>query len=205
MRNFLVLLFAALLMVSCKSEKAYKETLWVYADYDTDTKSTVTSTQQPNHLLIEKNDERPTTGNTPKPVVQEGTSSSKFFATEEPVKAQPTPANENTKPYVVPTPQPQKTAPVYQPAPQPQKQQTFGSQVKYHIIVGSLTTDQAANTLRNKLVNSGFYNSSLIYSDNGRIRVSAATFSDKQEAQKELTRIRQQYPAYKDAWVLEAK
>lgn len=73
----------------------------------------------------------------------------------------------------------------------------------YHIIAASGVTRAGAEMLVKKLKKDGFANASII-ENNGRIRVSAMSTSDSNEANQKLNQI-QKKDSYKDAWLLSAK
>ena len=75
----------------------------------------------------------------------------------------------------------------------------------YCIIVGSFMYKDNAVRLRTKLLNQGFYNSSIMRNSEGMYRVSIACDEDLADAKSDLSRIRGQFPAFRDAWLLSVK
>lgn len=75
----------------------------------------------------------------------------------------------------------------------------------YCVIVGSFRYYENAVRLRNSLQQQGFYDSSVIGSNEGIYRVSIACEESLLEADADLTRVRSQLPRFGDAWVLEVE
>ena len=77
--------------------------------------------------------------------------------------------------------------------------------MRYCIIVGSFVNEQYAVNLRQKLAGMDFSNTSIMRNEQGMSRVSAVCYESEADARKELSRIRKQYPQFKDAWLLKTK
>lgn len=77
--------------------------------------------------------------------------------------------------------------------------------MRYCIIVGSFVNEQYAVNLRQKLAGMDFSNTSIMRNEQGMYRVSAVCYESEADARKELSRIRKQYPQFKDAWLLKTK
>lgn len=75
----------------------------------------------------------------------------------------------------------------------------------YCVIVGSFRYYENAVRLCNSLQHQGFYDSSVIGSDEGMYRVSIVCEESLVEADADLTRVRCQLPRFGDAWVLEVE
>ena len=75
----------------------------------------------------------------------------------------------------------------------------------YCVIVGSFVNEQNAVNLRNSLMRQGFSGTSVMRNDQGMYRVSAGCDDSWRDAWSEVCRIRNRYPEFRDAWLLEVK
>lgn len=83
---------------------------------------------------------------------------------------------------------------------------THGNELMHYcVIVGSFIYEQNAINLRNSLACQGFSNTSIMRNRQGMYRVSAGCDDSWQTAWNEVCRIRQHYPQFRDAWLLEVK
>lgn len=73
----------------------------------------------------------------------------------------------------------------------------------YCIIVGSFAYPQNAVRLRNQLMVEGFRDASIYRNAAGMFRVSVLCDDSYDSAWQEVCHIRQEYPQYYDAWLLE--
>lgn len=81
---------------------------------------------------------------------------------------------------------------------------TEGNELKHYcVIVGSFIYEQNALNLRRTLIRQGFLGSSVMRNAEGMYRVSAECAQEHAAAWQEVLRIRSQYPAFRDAWLLE--
>lgn len=81
-----------------------------------------------------------------------------------------------------------------------------GSELKHYcIIVGSFMYYENAVKLRNSLLRQGFFNSSIMRNREGMYRVCIACDEALPDAQDDLSRIRSQFPQFRDAWLLSVK
>ena len=74
----------------------------------------------------------------------------------------------------------------------------------YHLIAGSFKSANPANKALNEFIADGFNDASLLNDDNGRIRISLLSFSDKAKAVDYLNEINKQ-PRFSTVWVLAHK
>jgi cell division protein FtsN len=75
--------------------------------------------------------------------------------------------------------------------------------LQYSVVVGSFTNQTNAISLKERWTQDG-YKAFLAQNERGMYRVIVATYSDKNSAISERTRIKERfYPAYNDAWILE--
>ena len=75
----------------------------------------------------------------------------------------------------------------------------------YCVIVGSFVNEQNAVNLRNSLMRQGFSGTSVMRNDQGMYRVSDGCDDSWRDAWSEVCRIRNRYPEFRDAWLLEVK
>lgn len=92
--------------------------------------------------------------------------------------------------------------------PLQKKEEAVKEKVKYRhycVILGSFANEEKALDFSHALIYEGFYTPSVISSREGLYRVAADCFEEEDEAREALVKIRRQYPAFRDAWVLPAK
>lgn len=77
--------------------------------------------------------------------------------------------------------------------------------MRYCVILGSFIKEKNAVNLRSTLMNKGFVRSSIMQNNEGMYRVSAGCFNNDTQAKVELNRIRNAYPQFADAWLLQVK
>lgn len=77
--------------------------------------------------------------------------------------------------------------------------------MRYCVIVGSFIQEQNAVRLRNKLMNMGFLGSSIMQNKQGMFRVSVLCNDHLGIARAKLADIRNLYPQFSDAWLLQSK
>ena len=94
------------------------------------------------------------------------------------------------EPAPVQTPAVSEKAPEQKPAAKPVAAITVAPSKYYHLIVGSLPNRKGADDMVAKYVGLGFSNASIVESD-GRYRISIASYTDKAEANAEISRLRQ--------------
>lgn len=100
----------------------------------------------------------------------------------------------------------EETVVAVEPARPEKVEKTQGAELlHYCVIVGSFIYEQNAINLRNNLIRQGFLGSSIMRNAQGMYRVSVACNDSHNTAWQEVCRIRQAYPEYKDAWLLETK
>lgn len=75
------------------------------------------------------------------------------------------------------------------------------NQRTYYIVVASETSKNGTKALLNK-IQKDFPDASALEARSGRHRIYAASFDDKKMAESYLLSFRQDYPKYKDAWLL---
>jgi len=88
----------------------------------------------------------------------------------------------------------------------PQKEKVTvvdGSGIKqFSVVVGTFQNKTNAASLKDRMANDG-YSSFLAQNGRGWYRVIVATFSDKASAVAEKERIKNKYPNFQDAWILD--
>lgn len=115
-------------------------------------------------------------------------------ATEEPAAEEP---------VEVATVVPEEVAPAIAPAVEPVAVAPATPSKRYHLIVGSLPSRRGADDMVAKYVGMGFEDASIVESD-GRFRISIASYTDKDEANAEIARLRQDNVC-KSVWLLPVK
>ncbi len=75
----------------------------------------------------------------------------------------------------------------------------------YHVIVASCTSKARAKNHAKRLQLKGIIQPEIIYGGKERYRISARSFTNKQEAELALASIKNKYPRMKDAWVLRSR
>ena len=74
---------------------------------------------------------------------------------------------------------------------------------RYHLIVGSLASRKGADDMVNKYIGRGYTDATILESD-GRVRISIASYADKDEANAEIARLRES-GTFKGVWLLPVK
>lgn len=83
---------------------------------------------------------------------------------------------------------------------------TRGDEImRYCVIVGSFMYEQNADNLRDRLIKKGFQGCSIMQNQQGMYRVSALCSNNLSAAQLRLADIRNRYPDFVDAWLLQVK
>ncbi|MGL5681822.1 MAG: SPOR domain-containing protein [Marinifilaceae bacterium] len=83
---------------------------------------------------------------------------------------------------------------------------TQGAEImQYCVIVGSFINDSNAINLRASLVQKGYTDSNIMQNRQGMYRVSVACSNSESAARSLLSKIRSNYPEFKDAWLLQTK
>ncbi|MDR0981676.1 MAG: DUF5723 family protein [Culturomica sp.] len=82
------------------------------------------------------------------------------------------------------------------------KEETRIISMNYHVVVGSFNKKSNAKRTLKKLENEGFDSSLIQKNENGMYRVIALSFETEAEAEQAIAYIKDKYPDYKDAWVL---
>lgn len=91
-------------------------------------------------------------------------------------------------------------APIIEPKVIAPTATTIAIEKTYHIIVASLPSNRGADETLNQYTRLGYNNVSLVERDN-RVRISLMQFTDKAEANRQLTALRQQ-EKFQSAWLL---
>jgi cell division protein FtsN len=73
---------------------------------------------------------------------------------------------------------------------------------RYSVVIGSFLSKTNAESLKNRMQNQG-YIPVLAQNEKGMYRVLVATFDDKSEAYTLRDDIKERYPEFNDAWLLE--
>ncbi|MDR0540726.1 MAG: SPOR domain-containing protein [Dysgonamonadaceae bacterium] len=131
----------------------------------------------------------------------------------EAAQSRPTVYQSQAAPAPAYTPAP--AAPVYAPAPVPQAapaNATFQTERvtavdgrgirKYSVVIGSFLNKTNAESLKNRMQNYG-YTPVLAQNEKGMYRVIVATFDDKSDAYIQRDAVKERYPEFYDAWLLE--
>lgn len=91
------------------------------------------------------------------------------------------------------------------PRPESVKLTRGDAMMRYCVIVGSFTYENNADKLRENLIGMGFAGSCIMRNQQGMYRVSAFCSDDLSEARSRQANIRNQYPQFSDAWLLQVK
>jgi cell division septation protein DedD len=73
---------------------------------------------------------------------------------------------------------------------------------RYSVVIGSFLSKTNAESLKNRMQTAG-YTPVLAQNEQGMYRVLVATFDDKTEAYRQQAAIKERFPEFHDAWLLE--